>query len=65
MEKETKKITRDQIDVPVRLLIRFTKRSDEVKERALLIAVDDKGREYAFTYRDDNDDMHDLTVCDL
>jgi hypothetical protein len=56
------KITVDSIDIPVSLFIRITKKSNEPRERALLIAKDEKGKEYTFVYQDYNDECRDLIV---
>lgn len=40
------------VDMPVKLVIRFTQRKDETRIRALLIAINPKGKEYTFTYDD-------------
>ncbi len=56
---------KNKIDLPVKFVIRTTRNDKEMKERALLVAIDEKGREYAFTYNDELDEMQDLTVCNL
>jgi hypothetical protein len=52
-------------DVPVQMFIRITRYVGDPRERAKLVAKDDQGREFAFTYDDYHDEAQDLTVCDL
>lgn len=40
------------IDIPIKLVIRFTQKKEETKIRGLLMAIDDKGKEYSFMYHD-------------
>jgi len=58
---------KNQIEIPVSLFIRVTKRDGEAGERAMLIARNERGKEYAFMYYDSMADerLQDLTVCDM
>lgn len=51
-------------DIPVTFLIRITKRKGEKNERAILIARDEKGKEFAFLYEDYNAVLQFLVVED-
>lgn len=60
---------KDQIDKKVDLYIRVTRNSNEARERAVLVAKDEKGNEYVFTYNEFDygnfeNFQQDLTVCD-
>ncbi len=59
------KIIKDQIDIPVTFVIRITRKETEARERALLVAKDERGREFTFSYLDCNEEHNDLTVNDL
>lgn len=50
---------------PVQMFIRFTRKDNEFRDRALLVARDEKGQEFTFTYDDYLDDQQDLAVCDV
>ena len=53
------------VDVPVKFIIRMTRTEKDPRERALLIAIDEKGREFVFQYHCTMDDYsQDLIVCD-
>lgn len=47
------------------MFIRFTRKDNEFRDRALLVARDEKGQEFTFTYDDYLDDQQDLAVCDV
>ena len=51
-------------DIPVTFLIRITKRKGEKTERAILIAKDEKGKEFAFLYEDYNGETQFLVIED-
>lgn len=56
---------KNQIDIPVSFIIRVTKRDGEAGERAMLIARDERDREYTFMYEDFDGYPRDLTVYDM
>lgn len=51
--------------VAVQMFVRFTKKDNEPKERAHLVARREDGSEFVFTYLDCVDEMQDLIVCDF
>lgn len=56
---------RNVVDIPVTFFIRVSKRDGESGERALLIAKDETGKMWTFTYDNIQDDPQDLTVNDF
>ncbi len=47
------------------MFIRVSRKDDEHAERAMLVARDEKGKEYAFMYEDNYEELNDLTICDF
>lgn len=54
------------LDIPVKLFIRITKKPKEIRERALLILKDEKGKEYTLQSNCPTvSEVEDLTICEL
>lgn len=54
------------IDIPVKILIRITKKPNEIQERAMIILKDENGIEYTLQSNcPAMSQTEDLTICEL
>ena len=55
----------NKTDIPVRIVIRVTKRENEYRERAKLILISEDGRECDLSYQDFYEHVCDLIVGEV
>lgn len=55
----------DEKYIPLTFFLKVSRKDNEPRERVMLIGRDEKGKEYAFMFEDFNEEMQDLTVCDM